>query len=41
MAQGLFSQIKSHFILGKKHGVTKKSKCRNNWNIHHATSGGG
>ena len=24
MAQGLFPQLKSHFILGKKHGVTKK-----------------
>ena len=23
MAQGLFPQLKSHFILGKKHGVTK------------------
>lgn len=24
MAQGLFPQLKSHFILGKKHGVTKQ-----------------
>ena len=24
MAQGLFPQLKSHFILGKKHGVTKE-----------------
>ena len=24
MAQGLFPQLKSHFVLGKKHGVTKK-----------------
>lgn len=23
MAQGLFPQLKSHFILGKKHGITK------------------
>ena len=55
-AQGLYPQLKSHFILGKKHGVTKQEaveivtqlafvtfepKCRNNWHIHHATSGGG
>lgn len=24
MAQGLFPQLKSHFILGKKHGITKE-----------------
>lgn len=24
MAQGLFPQLKSHFVLGKKHGVTKE-----------------
>ncbi len=24
MAQGLFPQLKSHFILGKKHGITKQ-----------------
>ena len=24
MAQGLFPQLKSHFIIGKKHGVTKQ-----------------
>lgn len=24
MANGLFSQLKSHFILGKKHGITKE-----------------
>lgn len=24
MAQGLYSQLKSHFILGKKHGITKE-----------------
>lgn len=24
MAQGLFLQLKAHFILGKKHGLTKK-----------------
>lgn len=24
MAQGLFPQLQSHFILGKKHGVTKE-----------------
>ena len=24
MAQGLFQQLKSHFILGKKHGLTKE-----------------
>ena len=24
MAQGLFPQLKSHFIIGKKHGITKK-----------------
>ena len=24
MAQGLFPQLKSHFILGKEHGVTKE-----------------
>ena len=24
MAQGLFPQLKAHFILGKKHGVTKE-----------------
>ena len=24
MAQGLFPQLKSHFIMGKKHGVTKE-----------------
>ena len=23
MEQGLFPQLKSHFILGKKHGITK------------------
>ena len=23
MVQGLFPQLKSHFILGKKHGITK------------------
>ena len=23
MAQGLFPQLKSHFIMGKKHGITK------------------
>lgn len=86
-AQGLYPQLKSHFILGKKHGdeetkeehggvfgqgelnvnyaqyfvgnsylkpltnrqetnvfltnVTFEPKCRNNWHIHHATSGGG
>lgn len=26
MAQGLFPQLKSHFILGKKHGVTKEEQ---------------
>ena len=24
MAQGLFPQLKSHFVMGKKHGVTKE-----------------
>lgn len=24
MAQGLFSQLKSHFVIGKKHGITKE-----------------
>ncbi len=24
MAQGLFPQLKSHFILGKEHGITKE-----------------
>ncbi len=24
MAQGLFPQLKSHFIMGKKHGITKE-----------------
>ncbi len=24
MAQGLFLQLKSHFVLGKKHGITKQ-----------------
>ncbi len=24
MAQGLFSQLKSHFIIGKEHGITKQ-----------------
>lgn len=24
MAQGLFTQLKSHFILGKEHGITKE-----------------
>lgn len=24
MAQGLFPQLKSHFIIGKKHGITKE-----------------
>ena len=24
MAQGLFTQLKSHFLLGKEHGITKE-----------------
>lgn len=24
MSQGLFPQLKSHFIIGKKHGITKE-----------------
>lgn len=24
MAQGLFTQLKSHFIIGKRHGITKE-----------------
>ena len=24
MAQGLYPQLKSHFVLGKKHGITKE-----------------